>query len=114
MDSFSKKLGLEKKMALKLSAITKHEEDFHFMDKEEPGKDASEDMTRESLIAISYPVAGKDLALGHSPEDSNIANVVEGINGDGDEKYRSKLISISYQPSPDIKALSVRPGELKG
>ncbi|XAR63320.1 hypothetical protein NMG60_11023217 [Bertholletia excelsa] len=84
------------------------------MDKKEPGKDASEDVTRESLIAISYRLPEKDLAPGISPGNFNTESLVEGKDGDGAEKYRSKLISISYLESPDAKTLPVSPGELKG
>ena len=89
---------------------------FHCMDKKEPGKEASEAVTRESLIALSYPLPEKDLDTGLSPEDLNGENLDQATNGDGDEKYRSKLISISYTQSPDCKALPVTPtpGELKG
>ena len=84
------------------------------MEKKEPGKDASDAVTRESLIAISYAEPEEDIALGHSPKDLKSENAVEGTSGDGDEKYRSKLISISFQLSPDIKALPIRPEEFKG
>ncbi|KAL6981427.1 hypothetical protein U1Q18_023056 [Sarracenia purpurea var. burkii] len=92
-----------------------------FMDMKEPGKEASDEMTRESLIAISYRLPEKDHhAPGFSPENLNSASLVEGINGDGEEKYRSKLISISYSESPDtktspgVKIVPVSPGHGRG
>ncbi|PSS24567.1 Cordon-bleu protein-like [Actinidia chinensis var. chinensis] len=84
------------------------------MDMKEPGKEASEDLTRESLIAISYRLPEKDPALDVSPENLSPVSPIDGINGDGAENYRSMLISISYSESPDIKNLPVSPGELKG
>ncbi|GFZ02882.1 hypothetical protein Acr_15g0014900 [Actinidia rufa] len=83
------------------------------MDMKEPGKEASEDLTRESLIAISYRLPEKDLARDVSPENLSTVSPVDGINSDGAENYRSKLISISYSESPDIKNLPASPGELK-
>ncbi|THG10970.1 hypothetical protein TEA_028063 [Camellia sinensis var. sinensis] len=87
---------------------------YHLMDKKEPGKEVSEDVTRESLIALSYRLPEKDLALGFSPENLNSESLVEGIDGDGAERYRSKLISISYSESPEVKTVPVAPGESKG
>ncbi|KAA8538647.1 hypothetical protein F0562_028159 [Nyssa sinensis] len=96
------------------SQESQKEDSCHFMDKKESAKEASEDVTRESLIALSYRLPEKDLSLELSPEKLNGENLVEGINGDGAEKYRSKLISISNSQSPDIKALPVAQEELKG
>ncbi|GFY92071.1 hypothetical protein Acr_08g0004670 [Actinidia rufa] len=84
------------------------------MDMKEPGKEASEDLTRESLIAISYRLPEKDPAVDVSPKNLSPVSPIDGINGDGAESYRSMLISISYSESPDIKNLPVSPGELKG
>lgn len=68
-----------------------------------PGKVAPE-VTRESLIALSYSLP--DQAL--SPK-----GLAENLNGDdsvddGIEKYRSALIALSFQ-SPEIEDLP-RPG----
>jgi len=84
------------------------------MDKKEPGEYVTEEVTRESLIAISYRLPEKDLASGLSPENSSSESPVEGINGDGAEVYRSKLISISYSESPDTETVPVASGEVKG
>lgn len=70
------------------------------MDNKEAGKEVSEEATRESLISISHSApARKEAAV--SGFDGQ--NVVKGVDGDGDGKYRSKLISISYSHSPDAK-----------
>ncbi|EYU42302.1 hypothetical protein MIMGU_mgv1a020879mg, partial [Erythranthe guttata] len=87
----------------------------NFMDKTEASKKLTEDMTRESLIAISYDT--DDVAANEmSPENNkNSDEFVESPNRDRDEKYRSKLISISYSPSPDAKELPLLPpGEVHG
>ncbi|XP_028077378.1 uncharacterized protein LOC114279344 [Camellia sinensis] len=95
-------------------ALVLENKGYHLMDKKEPGKEVSEDVTRESLIALSYRLPEKDLALGFSPENLNSESLVEGIDGDGAERYRSKLISISYSESPEVKTVPVAPGESKG
>ncbi|CAN4122197.1 unnamed protein product [Withania somnifera] len=71
------------------------------MDKKESGRGISEDVTRESLIAISYSEAVKDLFLQSRPENSNAKNVVKVVNGEGDDNYRGKLITMFYTESPD-------------
>ena len=77
------------------------------MDKSTLGNEARAEVTRESLIAISYPVQDKDLASKLSPEKVNGENQIEVNDSDGAEKYRSGLISISYPQSPDTKVLPV-------
>ncbi|XVE90835.1 hypothetical protein DITRI_Ditri20bG0108000 [Diplodiscus trichospermus] len=71
------------------------------MDNKTPDKEVAEEVTRESLIAISYPVPDKGVASKLSSENLNGEKLVEGIDSNGAEKYRSALISISYTPSPD-------------
>ncbi|KAK9274416.1 hypothetical protein L1049_019231 [Liquidambar formosana] len=88
--------------------------DCHYMDKKPSVKEASEDVIRESLIAISYSVPDKVLTSKQSSENLNVENLVEGIDCDGADKYRSELISISYSQSPEIKALPALLGEIKG
>lgn len=83
------------------------------MDKKESGREVSDELTRESLIAISYSVPDKDQSPGLFPEKLSSGHLVEGSNGDETENYRSKLISISYTQSPDIKPQPVSPGEHK-
>ncbi|KAL0429389.1 UNVERIFIED_CONTAM: hypothetical protein Sradi_0564900 [Sesamum radiatum] len=85
--------------------------DHCFMDKKEPGKDTAEDVTRESLIAISNRVPDKDLTAEKSPKNTDGQKVIEPLDSDGDEKYRSKLISISDSSSPDVKVQPVLPGQ---
>lgn len=77
------------------------------MDKKEFRKEISEEVTRESLIAISYSEPEKDLCVRSRPGNCHAENVVKALNADGDDKY-SELISISYEESPDPKV------ELKG
>lgn len=81
--------------------------DCHFMDKSELGKEAREEVTRESLIAISYSVPDTD------PLDSKLTpDKINGVDSDSDaadgaaDKFRSELISISYSDSPNIKPLN--------
>nr|XP_009796956.1 PREDICTED: uncharacterized protein LOC104243466 isoform X2 [Nicotiana sylvestris] len=73
--------------------------DSYYMDKKASGKEISEEVTRESLIAISYSEPEKDLSIESEPENSNCENVVKSVNDDEDNKYRSELISISYEES---------------
>ncbi|KAM2064820.1 hypothetical protein ACFX16_028174 [Malus domestica] len=82
----------------------------HFMDKEGLGKEAPEEVTRESLISISYSEPEKNLTSNLSSGKSN----GEAIDADGEEKFRSELISISYAESPEVGGLPVTMGELKG
>ncbi|KAM3204922.1 hypothetical protein P3L10_028332 [Capsicum annuum] len=69
------------------------------MDMMESGKEISEEMTRESLIAISYSEAMKDLSLRPRPKISSAENVIKAVN----DNYRSKLITMFYTESPDTK-----------
>ncbi|KAM1048808.1 hypothetical protein ACFX1X_028216 [Malus domestica] len=82
----------------------------HFMDKAGLGKEAPEEVTRESLISISYSEPEKNLTSNLSSGKSN----GEAIDADGEEKFRSELISISYAESPEVGGLPVTKGELKG
>lgn len=74
----------------------------HFMDKVVHGKEVSEEVTRESLIAISYTEPDKILGSKHSSEKVNGESLIGEINGDAEDKFRSELISISYTVSPEI------------
>ncbi|KAF3638711.1 putative serine/threonine-protein kinase-like [Capsicum annuum] len=86
------------------------DKDSHYMDKKASGKGISEEVTRESLIAISYSEPEKDLPFIESaPENSNNENVVKSVSGDTDDKYRSELISISYAEPPDTEVQPVSP-----
>ncbi|KDP28925.1 hypothetical protein JCGZ_14696 [Jatropha curcas] len=82
------------------------------MDKITPGKDVPEELTRESLIAISYSVPDNTLASKLSSENLETKDIVEA-DCDGADKCRSELISISNSQSPDDKRLPVTVGEVK-
>ncbi|KAF5731585.1 hypothetical protein HS088_TW18G00265 [Tripterygium wilfordii] len=83
------------------------------MDNTAIGKETSEEVTRESLIAISYALPDKTLASQCSLEKLNGEELVNGIDHDGAEKYRSELMSISSE-SHEAKGLPVASGEVKG
>lgn len=63
----------------------------------------SKELTRELLIAISYPVLDKFFELNLSLEEFGSVNGFVDSNDDLTDKYRSELISISYVQSPDAK-----------
>lgn len=79
------------------------------MDKSAAGKDVCEEVTRESLIAISYTLPEDNFASKPSSENLKSEKLVEETDYDVVEKFRSELISISNSVSPDVKL-----GELKG
>ncbi|KAL4585884.1 hypothetical protein LXL04_010511 [Taraxacum kok-saghyz] len=82
-----------------------------YMAKREFGSDVSEDLTRESLIALSYTLPDtKNL----SSKEVDLKNVAEDVNSDENEKVRAGLISISYAESPDTKDSPVSPEKNKG
>lgn len=73
-----------------------------YMDNKVPGKEVTPELARELLIAISNSVPDNV----PSPETATKkvdggANGVAMVNGDGADKYRSDLISLSYT-SPDV------------
>ncbi|MQL91629.1 hypothetical protein Taro_024243 [Colocasia esculenta] len=77
-----------------------------------PERRFSPEFARESLIAISQSVPETTPPADVPPKGSTVVNVVE-INGCSSEEYRSKLISIAYSESPDVKTSpvpSVNPG----
>lgn len=83
------------------------------MDKaDHPKKELSEDSTRESLIALSYGVPETEQPAAAPRENTSGETPV----CDGEEKYRSELISISYSPATDVKVQpsSPLPVELDG
>ena len=90
------------------------------MDKSVSGNETSEEVTRESLIAISYSLPDKDPTSELFSEKVN-GELVGGTDCTGEEKHRSNLISISYTQSQDTGVLPVKPeglpatpGKLKG
>lgn len=64
-------------------------------------EEVSQELARESLIGISYCIADKVPNSEIVPQAVNVEEKLPGMNGDGAEKYRSELISISYSQSPD-------------
>ena len=76
------------------------------MAKREIRSDVSEDLTRESLIAISYSLPDKHFPL--NDLSSGLKNVTDAANVDKKEKCRAELISIAYAQSPDTKFLPVK------
>lgn len=83
------------------------------MAKREVGSDVSEELTRESLIALSYSLPDTELSSTDLPKIA-VENVTEAVNTDGNDKVRSDLISIAYAESPDIKGSPVSPKKTKG
>ncbi|KAL2510095.1 uncharacterized protein Fot_33742 [Forsythia ovata] len=72
-----------------------------YMDNKELGKELSEDMTREFLIAISYRVLETELNIRDLLKNLDSDEAVQPLEHYVDTNYRSKLISISYSQSPD-------------
>ena len=64
-------------------------------------EEVSQELARESLISISYCLPDKVPNSEIVPQAVKVEEKLMVINGDGDEKYRSELISISYTQSPD-------------
>ncbi|KAK9009809.1 hypothetical protein V6N11_036334 [Hibiscus sabdariffa] len=73
------------------------------MDSKVPSQKVTQELARELLIAISYSVPDTD------PNSNSASKIVDGTNGavaanvDEVEKYRSELISISDDQSPDAQ-----------
>ncbi|GFP93901.1 hypothetical protein PHJA_001534400 [Phtheirospermum japonicum] len=84
----------------------------HIMDKTQPRKELTEDMTRESLIAISYGLPDVDPTTDNLPKNIDDEKIVQPMDCNGEEKYRSKLISISDSSPPEVNGLL--PRELTG
>ncbi|KAL7607480.1 hypothetical protein Lser_V15G16070 [Lactuca serriola] len=86
-----------------------------YMAKREFGSDVSEDLTRESLIALSYTLPDTNLSSTDVTKSSkSVKNVAEAVISDEREKFRADLISISYAESPDTKDLPVSTEKNKG
>ncbi|XP_006368431.3 uncharacterized protein LOC18094194 isoform X1 [Populus trichocarpa] len=73
----------------------------HFMDNKAACEEISQELARESLIGISYCLPDKVQNSEGVPQSVNDEEKLPVINGDGAEKYRSELISISDIQSPD-------------
>lgn len=67
-------------------------------------KEVSEELTRESLIAISNSVPDKASESNLSLDPFIIFDGFSASSGDVAEHFRSELISISDAQSPDVKA----------
>ncbi|KAI7989127.1 hypothetical protein LOK49_LG13G01780 [Camellia lanceoleosa] len=76
---------------------------LHCMDIKTLSEEASLELARELLIAISLCVPEKVLNLVAS-ENLNNGNGAVVTNSDEDEELRSKLISIAYVQPPDASA----------
>ncbi|KAM7276370.1 hypothetical protein ACFE04_018236 [Oxalis oulophora] len=81
-----------------------------YMDKTESGKKASDEVTRESLISISYSVPDTAPAPESSPPIPNDSKkLVNGAAYDPAEKYRAELMSIADQlPEKNSPPANVR------
>ncbi|KAL1540047.1 hypothetical protein AAHA92_24460 [Salvia divinorum] len=84
------------------------------MDKAEPQKELSEDSTRESLIALSYRIPDNEQPAAASPKNTGGENACGNPHFDGEEKFRTELISIAYSPSPDVEVRPLSPVEFEG
>lgn len=73
------------------------------MDKNGSGNCVYDDVTRESLIAISYHLPEDKIEQNPSLEKATNGTQPDAVNVDEIEKYRSELISISYPELPDVK-----------
>lgn len=72
------------------------------MDSKSPSNKASEELSRELLIAISDSLPDKILDSDFVPESKDTDGFARP-KGDWHDKFRSELISISYVESPDVK-----------
>ncbi|KAJ7952656.1 Dna replication complex gins sld5 [Quillaja saponaria] len=73
----------------------------------EPSKELSQEQAREFLISISNnsPDIIKVVDLDVASEFKSVDGVVMSNGYGADDKYRSELLSISNEESPDIKIL---------
>ncbi|KVH89254.1 hypothetical protein Ccrd_008759 [Cynara cardunculus var. scolymus] len=109
MMHWQRSLNLACMHSLLLQRLLKKLASVDKMAKREVGSNVSEDLTRESLIAISYSLPDKHFPLKDLPRISNnLENVADAANIDKKEKCRAELISISYAESPDTKILPVK------
>lgn len=77
--------------------------------------EVSQDVARDSLIAISELSPDSSLSASKLlPDNPNNVNEVGSKESDKAEDYRTKLISISYTQSPDgKKSVPVSPENLR-
>ncbi|CAL0313675.1 unnamed protein product [Lupinus luteus] len=76
------------------------------MDNKSPSKQEYKELARESLIAISN-ASPETVIDSISALESKKPDVVAVTNHDGDDKFRSELISISYAESPKVRSTSM-------
>ena len=79
------------------------------MDKKQSGKEAAEELTRESLIAISYSVPDTDNSEEPSYPNKGSDNEIADLKDEKTENIISELISISYAELPEINIPPVCP-----
>uniref|UniRef100_A0A6N2K565 Uncharacterized protein n=1 Tax=Salix viminalis TaxID=40686 RepID=A0A6N2K565_SALVM len=83
----------------------------HFMDNKAAREKIAQELARESLIGISYCLPDKVHNSEGVPQSVNDEVKLPVINGDGAEKYRSELMSISDSQSLDT---ATSPANLEG
>ena len=84
------------------------------MDNKAAREKISQELARESLIGISYCLPDKVHNSEVVPQSVNDEEKLPVINGDGAEKYRSELMSISDSQSPDTATSPVVSDKLEG
>lgn len=77
--------------------------------KSSPCKEAADELTRESLIAISYLEPDTAGNTNVQPQSLNKANGDAMTSDDNTEKCRSKLMSISELPPPKASPVAMDP-----
>lgn len=94
---------------IQLSNLQEEDNHNHYMDS---GKEIFAEVTRESLIALSYSQPNKDLSVQFTPKNSNAKNLIKAVNGEEYDDYRSKLITMYYPKLPDTKVETSHLGTL--
>ena len=84
------------------------------MDNKAAREKIAQELVRESLIGISYCLPDKVHNSEVVPQSVNDEEKLPVINGDGAEKYRSELMSISDSQSPDTATSPVVSDKLEG
>ncbi|KAL3737830.1 hypothetical protein ACJRO7_019368 [Eucalyptus globulus] len=77
--------------------------------KSPPCKEVADELTRESLIAISYLEPDNPINMNVQPKSCIVANDDAVTDGENTEKYRSELMSISELPPPNTSPVAVDP-----
>lgn len=79
------------------------------MDTISPTTVVPHELARELLMAISEAIPDNVPASKLLPENSASVNVIDLNESEGAEKFRSKLISISYTESPEGQTTPTSP-----